>query len=480
MPDGASEEPGEPAGRKERGTPRGGRSFFPPVTGVRVVRALRSVRALRPVAPRRMRALLPDLTPWRTSRDFRLLWLAGLVTVFGSFLTFVAVPLQLKELTGSALAVGAVGAAELAPLIVCGLYGGALADALDRRRLILWTEAGLGVLTCVLFLNTLLPHPLVWPLYAVAALVSALTGLQRPALQAMVPRIVPHEQLPAATTLNHMRWQVGAIAGPSLAGVIITLAGVRPAYVLDTATYVLSAALTLGLAPSPAAPGAERPSLRGVLEGARYAWSRKELLGTYAVDLAAMFFAYPTAVFPFLADDLGAPWALGPMYAAGAVGSLVVSLTGGWASRVHRHGRMVVGSALGWGLAMALAGWVHDVRLVLLFLAAAGGCDMVSGLFRSTMWDQSIPDGLRGRLAGIELLSYSVGPQLGQVRVGATAALTTARTSVWAGGLACLASVGLLAVALPKLLSYDQRTDEHAVRVREQRAAEATAVAEAA
>ncbi|ARZ71376.1 MFS transporter [Streptomyces albireticuli] len=427
-----------------------------------------------------MRALLPDLTPWRASRDFRLLWLAGLVTVFGSFLTFVAVPLQLKELTGSALAVGAVGAAELVPLIVCGLYGGALADALDRRLLILWTEAGLGVLTCVLFLNTLLPRPLVWPLYVVAALVSALTGLQRPALQAMVPRIVRHEQLPAATTLNHMRWQVGAIAGPSLAGVIITFAGVRPAYALDAATYALSAALTLGLAPSPAAPGAARPSLRGVLEGARYAWGRTELLGTYTVDLAAMFFAYPTAVFPFLADDLGAPWALGPMYAAGAVGSLVVSLTSGWASRVHRHGRMVAGSALGWGLAMTLAGWAHDVWLVLLCLAAAGGCDIVSGLFRSTMWDQSIPDELRGRLAGIELLSYSVGPQLGQVRAGATAALTGARASVWAGGLACLVSVGLLAAALPKLLSYDQRTDEHAVRVRERRAAEATAVAEAA
>ncbi|MFI9238764.1 MFS transporter [Streptomyces sp. NPDC053079] len=418
----------------------------------------------------RLRALLPDLSPWHSSPDFRRMWIAGLVTVFGGFLTFIAVPLQLKELTGSTLAVGAVGAVELVPLIVFGLYGGALADALDRRKLILWTEAGLGFLSGMLLLNTLLPHPMIWPLYVVAALVSALTGLQRPALQAIVPRIVPHEQLPAAIALNSMRWQIGAIAGPSLAGVVIAFAGLPWAYFLDIVSFAVSLALTVGLAPSPASHDAEKPSLRGILEGARYAWSRKELLGTYAVDMAAMFFAYPTAIFPFLADDLDATWALGLMYAAGAVGSLVVSLTSGWVSRVHRHGRMVVLAAAAWGLAMAVAGWLHNIWLVLLFLAVAGGSDMVSGLFRSAMWDQTIPDELRGRLAGIELLSYSVGPQLGQVRAGGMAALTNVRASVWTGGLACVASVGLLALSLPKLMSYDERTDEHALRMRAKRA----------
>ncbi|QLE71831.1 MFS transporter [Streptomyces rectiverticillatus] len=426
----------------------------------------------------RLRALLPDLAPWRASRDFRRMWVAGLVTVFGTFLTFIAVPLQLKELTGSALAVGAVGAVELVPLVVFGLYGGALADALDRRKLILWTEAGLGVLSAMLLLNTLLPHPMIWPLYVVAGLVSALSGLQRPALQAIVPRIVAHEQLPAAVALNSIRWQIGAIAGPSLAGVITAYAGLQWAYALDVVSYAVSALLLLGLAPSPAAHEADKPSLRGILEGARYAWSRKELLGTYAIDMAAMLFAFPTAIFPFLADDLDAPWALGLMYAAGAVGSMAVSLTSGWVSRVHRHGRMVVYAALGWGAAMAVAGWLGNVWLVLLFLAVAGGCDMVSGLFRSAIWDQTIPDALRGRLAGIEMLSYSVGPQLGQVRAGGMASLTGVRTSVWAGGLACVASVGLLALSLPKLMAYDQRTDEHAVRMRKQKAA--GAVAEAA
>ncbi|MEV4923612.1 MFS transporter [Streptomyces roseoverticillatus] len=426
---------------------------------------------------RRLRALLPDLSPWHASRDFRRMWVAGLVTVFGTFLTFIAVPLQLKELTGSALAVGAVGVVELVPLVVFGLYGGALADALDRRKLILWTEAGLGVLSALLLLNTLLPHPMIWPLYVVAALVSALSGLQRPALQAIVPRVVAHDQLPAAIALNSMRWQAGAIAGPSLAGVLIAFAGLQWAYALDVVSYAVSAVLLFGLAPSPASHDADKPSLRGILEGAQYAWSRKELLGTYVIDMAAMLFAFPTAVFPFLADDLGAPWALGLMYAAGAVGSLVVSLTSGWASRVHRHGRMVVYAALGWGAAMAVAGWLGNVWLVLLFLAVAGGCDMVSGLFRSAIWDQTIPDELRGRLAGIEMLSYSIGPQLGQVRAGGMASLTNVRASVWAGGLACVASVGLLAVSLPKLMSYDQRTDEHAVRMRRLKAADAVAEA---
>jgi MFS family permease len=423
--------------------------------------------------------LLPDLAPWRSSRDFRLMWLAGVVTVFGSFLTFVAVPVQLKELTGSAFAVGAIGVVELVPLIVFGLYGGALADALDRRKLILWTEAALGLLSVLLLANTLLPRPAVWPLYVVAALTSALTGLQRPALDAIVPRIVPHDQLSAAAALNALRWQVGAIAGPSLAGVLIAFAGLEWAYVLDVLSFAVSIALGLGLRPSPPAHDADKPSLRSIGEGASYAWSRKELLGTYAIDLAAMFFAYPTAVFPFLADDLHAPWSLGLMYAAGTVGSLVVSVTSGWTSHIPHHGRLIVYAALAWGAAMAVAGWMHNVWLVLLFLAVAGGCDMVSGIFRGVMWNQTIPDELRGRLAGIELLSYSVGPQLGQVRAGGLAAWAGVRASVWSGGLACAGVMGLLALCLPGLMRYDARTNEHAVRMRLRRTAAArTAAAE--
>ncbi|MDJ1133510.1 MFS transporter [Streptomyces iconiensis] len=410
--------------------------------------------------------MLPDLSPWRASRDFRLLWTAGLITVFGSFLTFVALPLQLKELTGSAAAVGALGAVELVPLIVFGLYGGALADAVDRRRLILWSEAALGAVAAGLLLNTLLPHPLVWPLYGAAAVTSALTGIQRPALDAIVPRIVAHDQLSAAAALNALRWQVGGVAGPALAGLLIAYAGLETAYAIDVATFAFSVLLSRGLAPSPAAHDAQKPSWSGILEGARYAWGRKELLGTYAVDVAAMLFAFPIALFPFMADQLEAEWSLGLMYAALPFGSMLVSATSGWSARVHRHGRAVVLAALGWGVSMTAAGFAGNVWLVLLCLTLSGAFDMVSGIFRTTMWNQTIPDELRGRLAGIELLSFSAGPQLGQVRSGGVASLTSVRASVWSGGLACVAAVGLLAVTLPKLMSYDARTSEHARAVR--------------
>ncbi|WP_307071642.1 MFS transporter [Streptomyces sp. B3I8] len=413
------------------------------------------------------RALLPDLAPWRTSADFRRMWLAGLVTNFGSFLTLVALPVQLKELTGSAAAVGAIGAVELVPLLVCGLYGGALADAFDKRRLILGTEAGLGLLSAVLLIDALLPEPLVWPLYAVAALSSALAAVQRPALDAILPRIVAHEHLTAAGALNSLRWTVGGVAAPALAGIVVAYAGLGWAYAADVLTFAVSVALGWGLAAAPAAREAARPSLRAIAEGARYAWSRKELLGTYAVDLAAMFLAMPLAVLPFLADELDAEWSLGLMYASVPAGSLLVSLTSGWTSRVHRHGRMVVLAAAGWGLAVVAAGAVREVWLVLLFLTVAGGCDMVSGIFRGAIWNQTIPAELRGRLAGIELLSYSAGPQLGQVRAGGTAALLGVRTSIWSGGLACVAAVGALALSLPGLMRYDARTNAHALRRRD-------------
>ncbi|MFF5184769.1 MFS transporter [Streptomyces sp. NPDC000345] len=424
-----------------------------------------------PAPPSGVRSLLPDLAPWRASRDFRRLWFSGLISNFGSFLTFVALPVQLKDLTGSAAAVGAIGAVELVPLVVFGLYGGALADALDKRTLIVWTEAGQGLLSAALLVNALLPDPAVWPLYLVAGLSAVLFSVQRPALDSLWPRIVAHEHLPAATSLNSLRWTVGGVAGPAVAGIVVAYAGLGWAYAADALTFVVSLALVVRIASSPAAHEAAKPSLQAIAEGARYAWSRKELLGTYAVDLAAMFLAMPLAVLPFLADELDAEWSLGLMYASVPAGSMLVSLTSGWTSRVHRHGRAVVVSAALWGVAIAGAGLVGDVWLVLLCLTLAGGCDMVSGIFRGAMWNQTIPDELRGRLAGIELLSYSVGPTVGQVRSGGFAAWLGVRTSVWSGGVLCAGAVGLLALCLPALMRYDVRTDEHANRLRERRAA---------
>ncbi|WP_328623457.1 MFS transporter [Streptomyces sp. NBC_00354] len=419
-----------------------------------------------------MSGLLPDLAPWRSSRDFRLLFFQGAVTFFTSFMAMIALPLQIKHLTDSPLAVGAMGAVELVPLVVFGLYGGALADAIDRRRMILLSEAGLGVLALFLLVNALLPNPLLWPLYVVAAGVSALAGLQRPALDSMMARIVPHEQQTAAAALNALRYQIGAIAGPALAGLVVAYAGYPAAYAVTVCGFALSVVLCTRLTPAPPSPDAERPSLRGIAEGARYAWSRPVLLGTYAVDLAAMFFAFPNTIFPFLADELDAVWALGLMYSAGAVGSLVLGMTSGWTSRVRRHGLFVVFGAVVWGAAIAGAGWFTDIWVVLACLAVAGAGDMLSGLGRATIWNQTIPEELRGRLAGIEVLSYSVGPQLGQVRAGGVAGWTGTRPAFWSGGLMCVAAVAALSVLLPKLVTYDADTDEDALRRREAKRAD--------
>lgn len=228
----------------------------------------------------RLSGLLPDLAPWRSSRDFRLLFFQGAVTFFTSFMAMIALPLQIKHLTDSPLAVGAMGAVELVPLVVFGLYGGALADAIDRRRMILLSEAGLGVLALVLLVNALLPHPLLWPLYVVAAGVSALAGLQRPALDSMMARIVPHEQQTAAAALNALRYQIGAIAGPALAGLVVAYAGYPAAYAITVGGFGLSVVLCTRLTPAPPSPDAERPSLRGIAEGratrgaGRCCWAR--------------------------------------------------------------------------------------------------------------------------------------------------------------------------------------------------------------
>ncbi|MFD8795803.1 MFS transporter, partial [Streptomyces vinaceus] len=276
----------------------------------------------------------------------------------------------------------------------------------------------------------------------------------------------PPVHLPGAAAHTALRYQSGATAGPAIAGVVVAYAGYPAAYGITLAGFLLSVLLCTRLAPAPPSPDAERPSLRGIAEGARYAWSRPVLLGTYAVDLAAMFFAFPNTIFPFLADELDAVWALGLMYSAGAVGSLVLGMTSGWTSRVRRHGLFVVFGAAVWGMAIAATGWFTNIWVVLACLAVAGAGDMLSGLGRATIWNQTIPEELRGRLAGIEVLSYSVGPQLGQVRAGTVAGWTGTRSAFWSGGLLCVAAVAALSVTLPKLVTYDADTDEDALKRR--------------
>lgn len=408
----------------------------------------------------RLRRITADLAPVRSSRDFRLLLPSRTVTFLGSQATEVALLVQARQLTGSAAAVGLLGAAELVPLTVFGLYGGVLADRLDRRRLIRRCEAGLAGCSVLLLVNALLPHPLVWPLYLIAAATMGLMALQRPALDASVPRIVGRDQLTAASALLSMSSNASVIAGSALGGLLAAWSGPQSVYVLDVISFGVSLVFlaALGPLPAPVADGgpehrADHP-LAGLLAGLRYASKRPELLGSYAVDLAAMTLAYPNALFPFIAAELHAPWAVGLMFAAPSAGALAASATSGWAGRVHRHGRAIAAAAAVWGLAIAGFGLAPDIGVALVLLVVAGGADMVSGIFRDTLWNQTIPDSLRGRLAGVELLSYAIGPSAGQIRGGAVASVTTPRFSAWSGGLACVAVVALCCAALPGFLRY--------------------------
>ena len=385
-------------------------------------------------------------------------------------ISYVVIPFQVATITGSFVAVGLIGLFELLPLIVFGLYGGALADSVDRRVMVIATESAVAVTMLVLLVNTLLPSPQLWTLYTMAMLLAAIDGLQRPSLDAMIPRVVEHDQLAAAGALNSFRWTFGSIVGPAIGGVLLSLGGAAVAYGVDVLTSLIAIGLLWSVS-SIRAEGSsdDRPSIRHITEGMRYAWTRKDLLGTYAIDLIAMVFAFPYALFPFLAQDLHAEWALGLLYAAGAVGSLIVSVTSGWTSNVHRHGRAIVMAAAVWGLGIALVGTTTSLPLILAFLAVAGGADMISGIFRGVMWDQTIPDEVRGRMAGIELLSYSIGPLLGQVRSSAAASMTSLRMSFISGGVLCIIGVAMSAIALPSLWTYDDRTNVHAIRERERR-----------
>jgi MFS family permease len=412
-------------------------------------------------------ALVPDVTPLRgpEARSFRAVFTSRTVAYLGSQGAGVALLVQAQRITGSPLVVGTLGLAELVPLVVFGLYGGVLADRFDRRALMRWCEPGLAVCAVLLLLNALLPHPLLWPLYVIAGLMMAIASLQRPAFEAATPRIVPRDQLTAAAAIMSLSTNASVLVGSSLGGVLAASPGPWLVYALDAAGFAVSF-LMLGrlprLPPVPVSPGGDAdpgapaggPALREILVGLRYAVSRRDLLGSYLADLAAMIFAYPNAMLPFLAAQLHAPWSTGLMFAAPSAGAFAVSATSGWMPRVRRHGLAIAVAAAGWGAAMALVGLAPDVYFALACLAVAGGADECSAVFRDTMWKQSIPDHLRGRMAGIELLSYAAGPPAGQLRSGAVAAVTSVRFSLASGGLACVAAVAGVVAALPAFRGY--------------------------
>jgi len=401
------------------------------------------------------RRMTPDLGPLRSSGQFRRLYAGQSASFAGSMITFVALPYQVYRLTHSSLLVGLLGLTELAPLVLAGLAGGLLADATDRRRLILAMECGGLIVAIALMVNAASWHR-VWLLFVLAALGAGLMGLQRPALDALVPVLVARDDLPAAAALSGLLGNGAQIAGPLLGGGLIAVGGLSVAYATDAATCLIGLIAFGGLTLAPPADDQVRPSLRSLREGLDYARSRPELLGSYLVDMSAMFFGVPYALFPAYAARVGGPAVLGMLYAAPAVGATVVNLSAGWTRHVRRQGRAIVLAVCGWGGAIAAFGLAPGLWWGLVALAAAGGADMVSGIFRMTLWNQTIPTRLRGRLAGLEMISYTTGQPLGNVESGLVASLTgSVRFAITSGGLLCIAGAAAVVAALPMLWRYD-------------------------
>ena len=372
-------------------------------------------------------------------------------------ITTVALPVQLYKLTGSTVAVGLIGVAQFVPMVALSLFGGALADAFDRRRLVQIGEVCAALVSALLVVNASLPHPIVWVLYLAAALGAAAAAVLGPPLSALLPRLVEKDELGAAFAIDWTFGNTASLVGPAIGGVLVATAGAATAYGVDVASYLLSLVALTAMSAAPPPTDGERPSLRGIVDGLRYAGSRQELIGTYLVDFNAMLFGMPMALFPALAAHYGGDSIVGLLYAAPSAGSIVVSLSSGWSKRVHRHGRAITLAAGGWGAAIVAFGFANSLVPALICLIVAGGMDSISGLFRAVIWNGTIPDSLRGRLAGIELLSFTTGPMLGNAEAGAVAGVAGVRASVVSGGGLCVVGAIGLALLLPRFWRYDGR-----------------------
>ena len=408
------------------------------------------------VAVQPKRRLTVDTTPLRHHRDFRLLWIGKGISLFGSQITLVAVPFQVYDLTKSSLAVGLVALCQLVPIVSLSFWGGAVADAVDRRRVLIRSDLILIVVAGLLALNAALPDPSVVAIYVLATAASGVYCFGRPALEAAIPRIVPQSQLAAASALNGVQGTTAMILGPAVGGLLIGAVGAAGAFALDAVTFGASLVAALLMRPIPPAADAPRPSWAAIKEGFRYVRGSQPLLGTYWVDIVAMVFGMPDALLPALAVERfgGGPQVLGLLLAAPPVGAFVASIFSGWTGRVRRHGLAILCAACVWGTAIAVFGLVESLPLALLAAAVAGAGDMVSGIFRMTMWNTIVPDELRGRLAGVELAAYAGGPALGNFEAGAVASLTSLRVSIVGGGIACVLGAVAVCLLLPGFLRY--------------------------
>jgi MFS family permease len=406
----------------------------------------------------KLRSLLVDLEPVRLDRDFRIIWLGQLISGLGRQVTVVALPFELWQLTHSSLSIGLLALVQLVPILIFSLGGGAVADAVDRRRLLIATQALLAGSSLCLAVLAAQPNPSIWALYAVAFVAAGVGAVDQPTRSSALPRLVPRERLPAAIAVNTLSGQTVSVAGPVFAGVIIATSGVAAAFAFDVATFVASLIALLLIAPIPPHPEAARPGLRSIAESLRFAVDRRIVLATFAIDLNAMVFGMPSSLFPQLAltvFNTGAA-GYGLMNAAPAVGALVGAAFSGWVSRVRRPGLGVVASVAGWGSAIVAFGLLTaSFPLALVCLAVAGGADVISAVLRNSIVQLVTPDHLRGRVSSMYSLVVTSGPRLGDAEAAGVAAVAGPQFSVVSGGVLCL--VGLLAVVrlFPQLLNYE-------------------------
>jgi MFS family permease len=414
------------------------------------------------VAPRGLvRRILLDLTPLRRSRDYRAL-ITGLgVSVLGNQLTAVAVPFQVYAITHSSLVVGLVSLTQLFPLIFGSLLGGSLVDAVDRRKLLLAVEAIGAASSAGLALNADL-GPAIWPLFLFPAITASMSGIDSSARNSMLPSLVGMELLPASNAIFQSLFQTGAIVGPAIAGLLLAGAGVHLIYWIDVVSFLVAMAAVLTMSPQPApAPGAPgagatRPGLRATLEGLRFVRRSRLVQGAYVIDINAMVFGMPRALFPALAATVfgGGATTVGLLYAAPGAGALIGALTTGWVGRVRRQGLAVICSVLVWGAAIAGFGLARPLPLALVLLAIAGWADVLSSVFRNTIIQFAGPEGMRGRLMGVQMAVVAGGPRVGDLEAGAVATAFGDTVSVVSGGLACVAGALLIARALPDFTRY--------------------------
>ena len=409
-----------------------------------------------------LRRLAIDLGPLRRYPAFRRLFVGQTVSAFGSEVAAVAAPIQLYHLTHSTLQLGLLSLCELFPLLTLTIVGGAIADAVDRRRLLLVTEVLLSIVALAFAFNASLAHPRVWALYVLVTLAMSIFSLGVAGLNTVIPRLVGPDELAAANAIENVYGSTTNVAGPALGGALIALLNYRGAYLLDAGTFAASLWSVWRLPPLPPAHDAQRPSLRTIAEGFRFVRRKNVLLGMFLVDSNAMVFGMPRALFPALAFGRfhGGSGIAGLLYAAPYAGALISSLLSGWIGHVRRQGLIVAIAAALWGAAIVGFGFATSLWLALLFLAAAGAADNVSAVLRGTILWTVTPDHIRGRVSGIEFAQVAATPALGNVEAGVLASLTSIRFSVVSGGFACVVGTFLVALAVPAFIRYDARARE--------------------